>query len=238
MKKIFILTIILLYFFELKAQDSPIAKGRKVVGLSGSYGISNFNDEIIATATDSLLSISESNLRTFGAGPFFGYFVGERWLIGISLGYSRNITERKDQDFNFTGTTSSRESISTSNSFRITPVARYYIPIINEKFYFYLEGNFNLAFGTNKQSFTDLTDSETSERTDDTQSIGASILGTFVFFPSNKWSLELDLGGFRYSRNSRESGGTTASQISKSTNDGFSFSLDNNPIQIGINFYF
>ena len=83
---------------------------------------------------------------TFGVIPSLGYFVADKFMVGVNIGY----TSSKSEGMNFYD--------SKSTGFAVGPFARYYIHTSNESFAFY--GQASVLFGSGKETIDDL-DSET-----------------------------------------------------------------------------
>jgi len=203
MKNIFFFILSFIFIYNLQAQEAPVSQGNKVLGGSVLYDNSNTD----ATATNAAESSS-----TISVVPSFGYFIGDSWMIGLSVGYQ---------------TINSDEGISTSeqNTFSVNPFARYYRPIKEGSFYLYFQASAGVGFGS--QSTTDATGTTTTE---DVQTTNFALSPGFSFFPSSKWSIDLTFQGIVYG--TVNPGGTLASTTT------IQFGLDSFNPSLGMFFYF
>ncbi len=130
---------------------------------------------------------------SFTLEPKFGYFIKDRWAIGSGLGLS--ITSDGDTDVTFT----------------ISPFTRYYIPLIEEKFFAVGEAGLNVGFGSDT-------------------SFGIYAAPGFAFFPTERWSIELafELLSFNITNPDGDNNTTTS----------FSFGTNTYSPSLGVNFFF
>jgi hypothetical protein len=144
----------------------------------------------ISTTTN---SFNDNTSTSFTLSPKFGYFLQDRWAIGSGLGLS--ITSNGDTDVTFT----------------ISPFTRYYIPLIEEKFFAVGEAGLSVGFGTDT-------------------SFGIYAAPGFAFFPTERWSIELafNLLSFNITNPDGDNNTTTS----------FSFGTNTYSPSLGVNFFF
>lgn len=128
---ILLLAVLLTLCLYSNAQD----KSQKFL-IGGHFSLSNSNQE-----SDN----SDSKTFSLSISPAVGYFVSERWLIGLKVNYSYQKSESSHSDIDY-------ESDFTMNNYLFGPYARYYIPL-GEKFKLYTQ--LETLYGINKRNDND-----------------------------------------------------------------------------------
>jgi hypothetical protein len=116
----------------------------------------------------------------FSVVPRIGFFASNNLAIGIGIGYSSSkIKEPFELDI-------------SSNVLEVNPFGRYYVDI-SDKFKFFGEFGINLRFGATYVDRGTIDPEPLRSR-----SIEAYIRPGFVFFPSQKFGIELTISGISY----------------------------------------
>jgi outer membrane protein len=113
--------------------------------------------------------------------PSVGYFVADRFAIGLGLGIE---SQRSEDIINNT------ERSETSSQVTIAPFARYYVPTSNDKFHFFAQARLGIGFGNTKTKNGSVT-----VESGKYQAIDFAISPGFAYFPSDHWSVELSFRG-------------------------------------------
>lgn len=209
MKKSFLfLAVLLSCVLFSTAQDEP-----KKIFIGGHFSVSSSNRDY-----------DEGDSKSFGftISPAIGYFVGERWLIGLNAIYSYQKSETVHTDID-----SDRDV--TTNNYLFGPFARYYIPL-GEKIKIYTE--FETLYGINKRKISDKTGTEEPFNSESDRKLLHLVLTPGLSYNITKSLLiEAEFGavGFRYmDYNSDDDYGNTSS--SKDT----SFGISLNTLSFGL----
>lgn len=115
--------------------------------IGGHFSLSNSNQD-----SDNF----ESKTFSLSVSPTVGYFVSEKWLIGLKGSYSYQKGESSQSDGDY-------KSDVTMNNYLFGPYARYYIPL-GEKFKLYTQ--LETLYGINKRKNTDNNGTEEPFNTD------------------------------------------------------------------------
>ncbi len=172
MRKIIITIIVALACIESQAQTE---KGKRFIG--GSVG---FNSQSNQNNRD----LKSNN---FNISPSVGYFVAERFAIGLSAGY--NASKDRYQTFDQQGNPLVAES--KSNFLSISPFVQYFIPVSDGKFFFSPTLGTSLSFGRSRNSLT-------TNDTFSTSTYSVSVNPGFSYFPTEHWGINLNVGGLSY----------------------------------------
>lgn len=202
MKKYFVVFSLLCSFQIAQAQ---IQKGAVAVGAQlGLTQSNNTQSNISAPIT----GYKSTSLKII---PEVSYFLSEKFALGLGVGYSmRSGTQSLSVNSNYTAKVYKIKD--QTNMVTFNPYVKYYIKL-GEKAFIPLKGGFDLGFGTNKQEYLKSTpnlssyyfiDNPYNNLTFDytvmpggvnkTSSYGVGIQPAFLFFPADKWGVELSLG--------------------------------------------
>ena len=195
---------------EMMAMNSPTQQGKWLVG--ASIGFNSGKDE-----TAGVEGVKNNTLLF---QPAVSYFIKDDLAIGLVLG----LASYKQQ---VAGVDNKKTS-----GLSIAPSVRYYMPIGNRvKFY----GQLLVPIGSEKTTLLGGAAVDTK-----TQTMGVNLIPGFAFFPSQKISLELNLGSiyFQSAKNGDEK--STYMGISMLGEDLYANSENfnhYNPVTIGIKFH-
>lgn len=118
------------------------------------------------------LALLGGNNNLVVLAPEFGYFINDKTAIGGSLGVIYSWTDN-----------------SNNVSVTLSPFIRKYFSIVEDKFFFFLDGRVTLAYGSFTVGDLDITGN-------DIFSISLNAAPGFIYFPSERWSLDFTLSGF------------------------------------------
>ncbi|MEB0263148.1 MULTISPECIES: hypothetical protein [unclassified Mucilaginibacter] len=209
MKKLLLTAITSIFIFG--AAQAQIGKGHKFIG--GSFNFSYDEDGTSQNYNFDSGVTRYSNYKTtnFNISPEFGFFIGDKWTIGIQPGYSR-VSGTETSNFYSATTPASNYSYTSKYHTDILGLAvnlRYYC-MINEKLGFYPQMGVSTSHLAN----------------DFSNGHFAAYAGpNVVFFPSSKVGLNMGFGNISYQYNYLSHG----SFLNASLNNNFNF---------GINYYF
>lgn len=178
-----------LIFFMLISSGVFAQLQQGTVILGGKIGLSSQKTTYPSTP--------DNKTNTYTFGPRLGYFVEDKFLLGADIQFSKTDNTALEN--------------RTSNTFRIGPFGRYYVPLANS-FLFYGEAS---VYYQNQ---------ETESGTDPFHGkIGYKGFGTYVspgfaFFPARKVSIELQFEGISYNRLREKDLGSKVSVFSLGTN--------------------
>ena len=109
--------------------------------IGGSIGFSTSSGETdVDLSGTSTNTIDGPNATVINANPKLGYFFADNFAAGLGIEYSYLTTNEDNNEDR------------TSTDFLAGPFARYYVPLGNQDFYFFVEGS--LGFGTTSTSET------------------------------------------------------------------------------------
>lgn len=121
-----------------------------------------------------VLGNSEDTQTAFTLTPTFGYLISDQMALGGTLGVVVQPTGGNDNDL----------------TIFLSPFVRYYFPIADDQFYFFLDGTLSLSFGNSAAGFGEFRSSE------DAFSVGLAASPGFAYFPAERWSLDFTFTGF------------------------------------------
>lgn len=213
MKKLFLLTIISLFAYAVKAQTE---QGRITIG-SNLYFVTVKHEHQDINRNSKFLYLNVNA----------GYFFMNDFQVGLDAGYAY---EKSNGNTVIEG-----QIINTKLRFPnyiISPFARYY-STITEQLKFFGQVTVPMNFGKFKTSREDNQDVIMVAKS---KNIGVALSPGIVFFPTNKIGIEFSVRGLRYDYYSYEPESSSSYYISKTSNK---FSLDANFLspKIGIQFY-
>jgi outer membrane protein len=154
MKKVSFILMLVGSSFALKAQTDA---GTMMVG--GAL-------EVSSTSYDG----GDQKITSTTFAPSFGYFIGDNFAVGASLGISSSSNDN--------GATTTK-----SSSFGIGPFARYYKFTSNEDFAFFGHASLMYSGGKSEASGTDVKN----------RLISFGVAPGFAYFPTDHWAVEFSL---------------------------------------------
>lgn len=178
--------------------SAQFSKGQVFLGGSLSASANNSN-YIVATGGSGPIKSTSLSIA-----PTVGFFVSPKLAIGGSIGYSGS-TSQYDYPTSyitngvFISTLLSIKSVT--KSLQVSTFARYYVPLASN-FYFALQGQLNFTRSASDQTnptFDGTNYVETTRRSP-SYSLGLSVRPTFVFFPTQRWSVEGGVGNLSFTR--------------------------------------
>ena len=209
MKKLLLSAITLLFVFS--AASAQTGKGHKYLG--GSFNFSYDEDGTVQNINygSGVTQYYNYKITNFNFSPEFGFFLSDKWTIGIQPGYSR-VSGTETSNF-FSGT-------NTANNYSYT--SKYHTDIIGLAINLRYYCMFNDKFGIYPQIGV----SSSHIANNFTNGHFAAFAGpNVVFFPSPKVGLNMGFGNLSYQYNYLSHG----SFINASLNNNFNF---------GVNYYF
>ncbi|MCX6166499.1 MAG: outer membrane beta-barrel protein [Sphingobacteriales bacterium] len=195
---------------EMMTMNSPTQKGKWLVG--ANIGFNSFKGEVAG--------VEEQKSNNLLVQPAVSYFIKDDLAVGLVLGVgsrNRQLAGVDDQKI---------------SSLSVAPSVRYYMPIGNRvKFY----GQLLVPIGSEKVTL------DAGVAVDvKTQTMGVNLIPGFAFFPSQKISIELNLGSIYFQSAKTGDEKLTNMGINMLGEDIYSKS-DNfnnyNPATIGIKFH-
>jgi len=159
-----------------------------------------------------------SNTVYYSVRPTVGLLLGNKWGMGISMGYSGGIQNRY-----------------TSGNYPEKSQIRSLVPgllfrrfsKITDKFWFVTEGNLSYSSNIRKQSNYTSDEPEWNEST--MYIISAGIIPSFIFIPSPSWGFEFSPGRLSYQ--------VLDSRDSKKGFANYLFDLEYGQLNLAINYY-
>jgi opacity protein-like surface antigen len=124
------------------------------------------------------------SVSSFAFSPYAGYFLNDKFAVGIGVGYGRTCTT----EFDYLGSDEDKKSIGSTIS--IAPFARYYFASFN-KFSLFAEGHLGFAFIKEKVKY----DGETTDGPK-TSTISFNVAPAISYAFSEKFELEANLNLF------------------------------------------
>ncbi len=203
MKKLMLTVLLLAGALTVQAQTD---QGSLMVG--GGLSFSSSTSKFGTTTSDPVTS--------FSITPRIGYFIADRFVAGLQLGYSTSNYNLFDDDENEEGNT---------RALAIGPYVRYFVPFGEDKFAFYVQGDF--LYGTAR-----FKPEGSSTDPDPIKTITAGISPGFTFFPAEKLGIDLQLSGFQFRNSSIGEGNTKISSTD------ISFGIESLSPSIGVNLFF
>ena len=209
---------------------SQTEKGDNLIG--GSIGF----DHSTRKPLNSGNSMTSGNSKSFNVAPRFGHFFAKNLAVGLQVGYSENRSDSQSIYYQGSGPIQTSNSTTKYNSLNVIPYVRYYVDIA-DKFKFFGQGNFGMAFGKSKYTSTYSGNNSTqTQNYKDTQYL-ASINPGFSFFPSKKWAIEFSFPLISYNKYSLKDDGYNVNSEA-SSNESVTFGFSSFSPSIGFNFHF
>ena len=209
MKKLLLTAITSILFFG--AANAQIGKGHKYLG--GSFNFSYDEDGTMQNYNfdSGVTQYYNYKITSFNISPEFGFFISDKWAVGIQPGYSR-----------VSGTETSNFFSSTTSSANYSYTSKYHTDIVglavNLRYYCMITDKFGI--------YPQMGVSSTHNANDFNDGHFAAFAGpNVVFFPSPKIGLNMGFGNLSYQYNYLSHG----SFLNASLNNNFTF---------GVNYYF
>ena len=114
-----------------------------------------------------------SGQTAFTLNPTFGYFINDRTAVGGSLGIISQSSENTDNNL----------------TIFLSPFVRRYFTIVDDAFYFFVDGSVAFSYGNSAASFGEFFTNE------DVFSLGLSASPGFAYFPAEKWGIDFTFTG-------------------------------------------
>jgi long-subunit fatty acid transport protein len=153
---------------EMMAMNSPTQQGKWLVG--ANIGFNSYKDETAG--------VEGSKINDLLFQPALSYFIKDDLAVGLVLGLASHKQQVAGVDDEKT------------SGLSIAPSVRYYMPIGNRvKFY----GQLLVPIGSEKTTLAGGAAVDVK-----TQTMGVNLIPGFAFFPSQKISLELNLGSIYF----------------------------------------
>jgi len=183
-------------------------KGEYYLGGSVSYDYSSYGSSNTYNYAEGYTIYTASKISNFSLRPEFGFFISDKWSIGIQPVYSRSGGTETSQYFSYTDATGNYTSSDKYHDdvLGIGVHARYYA-MISDKFGFFPEFGISTLNNTTYFKYG-------------TFSVGAT--PNFVFFPTPKLGVNLGFGGVSYNLDYQTKDGT----FHLGLNDNISFGLN------------
>ncbi len=218
------LLALLLYVSNAEAQ---ISKGMKMINGSANFSSTN------GRQVDSLYA-GEGRFRNIGFSPAFGYFLTDKFCIGLGARVQNN---KQIFESSYTINNSYNTSESNTFSYGFNPYARYYMAF-SEKFY----GFFNASAGVNisKSKSENYYDNPSIGSPSDFETISkgyfynGGVSFGLTYFVSPKVALETSLAGINYSNQYSK---RNVNSIAYNKTSGFTAGILPNGINLAVSFY-
>ncbi|MCX2476721.1 autotransporter outer membrane beta-barrel domain-containing protein [Pedobacter sp. MC2016-05] len=203
-------------------------KGNTMIGGSIGYGKNE-----LKPANTTNYGASESTF--FNVVPRVGHFFSKNLAIGLGIGYNetKNVS---DQFFTIGNTPIVTTSIQRNKSFNVGPFVRYYLDI-TDKFKFFGQANFDVAFGKINQSLSGTGNFDYQSVVSKSTTYNASINPGFAFFPAKKWAVEFSFPLLAYSKQNSK-GDDDNQNVTAYKSNSFTFGLNTFLPNLGFNFHF
>ena len=183
--------------------------------ISGSISMSGSSSKVALNST----SVKEPGGFMMSIAPQFGYFIIDNLELHLGLGYS--FTKEPDDD----------KSSTNTSLFVINPGVNYYLPIVENKF-FYTPG-LDLGIGFGAQNYIDDTSKEKLYGVTNFY-ISLSLL-SFEYRPVQNFGISFRAGDLTYSLMQYKQ--TVGDETMKVSNNNFNFGL-NLSTSLGFRYYF
>ncbi|ASU35371.1 outer membrane beta-barrel protein [Mucilaginibacter xinganensis] len=192
----------------LSAATAQTHKGEYYLGGSLSYDYSSYGSSTTYSFTEGYTIYTTSKISSFSFRPEFGFFISDKWSIGIQPVYSRQAGTETSDYHSYTNTSNNYTSSDKYHNdvLGIGVHARYYA-MISDKFGFFPEFGISTINNTTYFKYG-------------TFSLGGT--PNFVFFPTPKLGVNLGFGGVSYNLDYQ----TKDSTFHLGLNDNISFGLN------------
>lgn len=206
-QKFFILMLVLLWQHRAWAQ---FGKGQHYVGGSLTTTFNEAGTSVIYNSNNGYIVYSTGHIFTFTVSPEVGFFISDKWAVGIQPSYSRTSGREVSAYSNFTDVTKDVKTIDTYHS-DIIGLA------INFRYYWMLGSRFGVfpQFGIG-------TSNNATQPRYGTFSAGGS--PNLVFFPTPKLGVNMGFGRVAYNLDYQTKENT------------FNLNFNNN-LTFGLNYY-
>lgn len=211
------------------AANAQTEKGNNLIG--GSIGF-NYNNRKPLNSGNTITD----NSRSFNISPRYGHFFGKNLAVGLQVGYSRSETHSTSTYVLGNNSLAFSNTETKNNFFTAIPYVRYYLEVA-DKFKFFGEGDFGMAFGKTKSSSIYSANNINQNISYKTTQYLASVNPGFAFFPSKKWAIEFSFPLISYSKYKLEDNGVNLNSEA-SNNESFTLAFSSFSPTIGFNFHF
>jgi hypothetical protein len=213
MKKLSLIMMALIATITLSAQPE---KGNIFLGGNLNLGFGSSNTKVDGDKTDGPKTFN------FNVQPSVGYFLSDKVVAGLRLGYSTSVEKVTDNSDNVYK--------DLNNSFGVGAFARYYIMPV-EKMGFFFEAAVMTGFGSSAVKVND-------DKTDGpkTFNLNAGISPGIAVYVSNRVALEAQYGFLGYNSFTRttDAGGVEI----KNNSSNFGLSVNPNTFRFGVSVLF
>lgn len=205
-----LLALFTLFISISMAASAQTTKGTFYLGGSVSYDYSSFGSSSIIDYNEGYTNYVITKVGNLSIRPEIGFFISDKWSIGVQAVYSRNSGTETSNYFSYTN---AADDYIASDNYHTDILglgvhARYYC-MINDKFGFFPEGGVSTLNNATYFKYG-------------TFSVG--VTPNFVFFPTSKLGVNLGFGGVAYNLDYQTKDST------------FHFGL-NDAISFGLNYY-
>jgi hypothetical protein len=200
----------LLFFAIAAAASAQVGKGQFYIGGSLNYNYDEAGTSSVITYPQGTTYYNNGKVTNFQLSPDFGFFLTDKWAIGIQLGYTRTSGTETNQYVAADNTSTSFNSTDkySTDALGIGIHLRYYC-MFTDKFGFFPQ--FGVTTSNNLKDFNT-----------GTLSIGGN--PNFVFFPTKHLGINLGFGNLAYNMDY------------KTKDKNFNLGLNTN-IGFGLNYY-
>lgn len=220
MKKL--LLCVLTWFLATNLVNSQTDQGTFYLG--GSFQLSSSSEKTKANNT----TVDGPKTFGFGINPNVGYFIGDNFMLGLSLGFDSETTKIKGEtpgDID--------EEKTTISAFNFGPFARYYIKPW-DKSAFFIQAGIPLGFGKYKYDETD--NGTTVSHETKVSSFGVEINPGLVFWATQAVCFEVVVGELSFSSVAYKNG--SGDNEVKLTKSNFGLIFNPNYFGLAVGFHF
>ncbi len=222
MKKFLLIAALLTTALSMSAQK----KGDMYVG--GGLSVSGGSEIEKTTVNGTVTKDKDPSSISFTFSPEFGYFILDNLEVNLGLVYGLT-----SSIYSGSGDTALR---SSTHNFMVSPGARYFIPIVDGKFYYTPGAELGLGFSRNVRELSDNTKAKGT--TPFIFSLSLNIC-SFEFRPAEHFGISFSAGAFRYMLSHESEKETIAGVETKTSYTHNSAGLDLNlSASLGMKYYF
>ncbi|MBC6991693.1 outer membrane beta-barrel protein [Hymenobacter sp. BT491] len=219
MKKL-ILSALVLSFSALGAQ-AQIAAGTTLLGGNAGYSSQTQKSEF----ANSPSSDPDNKYHQYELAPTVGYFIADNLAVGVSFGLAGTQQKQKNYNGNLSYTNETKMRYLS-----VGPLLRYY-KFVSEKAAFY--GQLGAGY-INNYSVQKSSTNYAGDNIARSQGYYSQLLPGFVFFPTDKFGLELTMRGFSYNHLEQK---LDDKSDDKYVNNGLDFGFGLRDLRLGAFFY-
>jgi len=198
----------ILFIVFIGTASAQTSKGEFYLGGSMSYNYDSYGSTSTYSYLSGYTNYYVTKVAAFNISPEIGYFISNKWSIGIAPTYARNSGTETSYFYSYTSTADNTISSDTyhTNSIGLGIDVRYYC-MITDKFGFFPQAGISTL--NNSTYFSD-----------GTLAIGAT--PNFVFFATPKLAVNLGFGSVGYSLDYQ----TKDHAVNASLNNSITFGLN------------